>query len=588
MTETLGPYELQKRIGTGGMADVFLAKGPRGICVIKRPHPHLTANPEFVRMFLDEAAILAQLHHPNIAELFDLGAANGAYYLAMEYVPGFDLMTISLEHERQGELMAPELCARIVADAAGALHFAHEAKDRAGNPLHIIHRDVSPHNVLLSTAGVVKLIDFGVARTAAATHRTQAGLVKGKYAYMSPEQITNGNIDRRVDIYALGLVLYELLTNSRAIAGTSEVEQIDNARSARIRPVEQLRANITTPLRQIIGGCLHPDPNGRYPTALAVKEDLEKYLGYERHVVGQEDLLRLFRVVAAEAGHTSPADPQSEPLARVTEPEQAAPVLLGAGVTDLQLRTSPASPSQKVAAFQKGPVIRPVQSAGIGAVALTQQIAKPAATAKWFVLAAMAPAVIAVVVFIAFRQKPVVVAEPDIAAVQVDAGVMVETAAALEPFDARVALDEAAAATPVKASVLFVRVDPPSDVSVDGQSWTGLTELELMPGKHEIVMSNAKLGFTKRYSVDLKPGDRRKMDLMAREGTVDVTITPFGTLAVDRKVVAENKSFKSLTLWEGTHTIEASVVDGDSTRRKKVAIDVKPGTNSPVKLDLMP
>lgn len=306
MSEQLGSYVLEKRIGAGGMADVFLARGPSGVCVIKRPHEHLCRNAEFVRMFLDEAAILAQLHHKGIAQIYDLGQVNGVFYLAMEYVPGFDLMTISLEHERQGELMDVGLCARIVADAAEALHYAHEAVGKNGQPLNIIHRDVSPHNILLAVSGMVKLIDFGVARASNAMHRTQAGLVKGKYPYMSPEQITGQAIDRRADIYALGLVLYELLTNTRAIAGDTEIEQIDNARSARIRPIEQLRPNVPVPIRQIIASCLHPMPEGRYQTAKHLKEDLERFIALERHVVGQEDLLRLFRVVAAEVSHLEP------------------------------------------------------------------------------------------------------------------------------------------------------------------------------------------------------------------------------------------------------------------------------------------
>lgn len=323
MADRLGPYQLDKRIGAGGMADVFLARGPLGVCVVKRPHPHLCATPEFVRMFLDEASLLAQLSHPGIARVFDLGQENGVFFLAMEYVPGFDLMTISLEHERQGEFMAPELAARVVADAAKALHYAHDALGTNGQPLNIIHRDVTPHNILVSTRGEVKLIDFGVAKAAQGLHRTQAGLVKGKYPYMSPEQITGQAIDRRVDVYALGLVLYELLTNARAIEGDNEVQQIDNARSARIKPVEQLRANTPLALRKIIAGCLHPEASGRYPTALHVAQELEGYLANERHVVGREDLLRLFRVVAAEASHLGPI-----PL----EAQTAAPQ--GVGVSD--------------------------------------------------------------------------------------------------------------------------------------------------------------------------------------------------------------------------------------------------------------
>jgi eukaryotic-like serine/threonine-protein kinase len=306
VAETLGPYTLERRIGAGGMADVFLARSAQGICVVKRPHPHLATNPDFIRMFLDEASLLAQLAHPGIARIFDLGHQGDAYYLAMEYVPGFDLMTISLEYERQGEWIAPELAAKVVADAAAALHYAHEATGARGQPLNIIHRDVSPHNILVATNGAVKLIDFGVAKQSAATHRTGAGLVKGKYPYMAPEQVTGKAIDRRADIYAAGLVLYELLANTRAIPGDTEVEQIDNARNSNIRPIEQIRPNVPELLRRILSGCLHPDPAGRYPTAFDLQRDLETYLQLEKRVVGREDLLRLFRVVAADPSHQLP------------------------------------------------------------------------------------------------------------------------------------------------------------------------------------------------------------------------------------------------------------------------------------------
>ncbi len=617
MSETLGPYELQKRIGAGGMADVFLAKGPNGTCVVKRPHAHLCANPDFVRMFLDEAAILAQLHHPNIAQIFDLGAVKGVYYLAMEYVPGFDLMTISLEHERQGELMAAELCARIVADAAGALHFAHEARDRNGQPLNIIHRDVSPHNILLSTQGLVKLIDFGVARANSATHRTQAGLVKGKYPYMSPEQIVGGEIDRRVDVYALGLVLYELLTNVRAIAGATEVEQIDNARSARIRPIEQLRPNLTMPLRQIVAGCLHPDVNGRYPTALAVKEDLEKYLSYERHVVGQEDLLRLFRVVAAESGHLSPTDPELP--SKLTEREQVAPLVLSGpeSLTDDQaLGFSPTQPSLKqtmppyVGSKSPPPLVPP--KGAIGPIALTQQIPTRPSRAKWLLpVAALVLAGVALVllrqtshsegghdgetpvadVVDAGTQAPLVVAPqgaedaggevvvraPD----AVDSGTLL---AEQDPPPAR-PVDEA---TVHKASVLFVDIDPPCEISVDGQSYGRLPELELMPGRHVISMVNASLGFSRRITVDLKPGDRKPLVMRASKGKLHVDIVPFGELRIDGVMVASTTSFKESELWEGTHVVEAVLrQEGQPPKKKTLKVDVKGGQETKVSLSFM-
>ncbi len=579
MSDSLGPYELQKRIGAGGMADVFLATGPQGVCVIKRPHAHLCANAEFVRMFLDEAAILAQLHHPNIAQIFDLGAAQGAYYLAMEYVPGFDLMTISLEHERQGEIMAAELCARIVADVAGALHYAHEAKDRAGNALGIIHRDVSPHNILLSTQGVVKLIDFGVARSAGGVHRTQAGLVKGKYAYMSPEQITGGEIDRRVDVYALGLVLYELLTNSRAIAGTTEIEQIDAARVGRIRPVEQLRPNLTMPLRQIIGGCLHPEPGGRYATALAVKEDLEKYLSYERHVVGQEDLLRLFRVVAAESGHLSPTDPSSEIPNRLTD--QEAPLVLSGpeSLDDVAGGLSPTAPSQR-ATNPPRPVHVPPD---VGAISLTQQIATPKSNAKWVIVLVLVVLGAGGFSLTQLRGHEAVVETVD-AGEAMRAVVVPDVPVLIADADAGEAMPE----VPMKASVLFTDIDPPCDIAVDGQSYGRLPELELMPGSHTIVMSNKALGFTRTMMVDLKPGDRKPLKLRAGKGTVEVTIVPFGELKVDGAVVASGTSYKELSLWDGRHVFEASIDDGSGRPKKeKQFVDLKRDEVQKVTLNLM-
>jgi len=600
MVETLGPYELQKRIGAGGMADVFLANGPQGVCVVKRPHAHLCANLEFVRMFLDEAAILAQLNHPNIAKIFDLGTAQGSYYLAMEYVPGFDLMTISLEHERQGELMAAELCARIVADVAGALHFAHEAKDRkSGTPLHIIHRDVSPHNVLVSTQGVVKLIDFGVARTAAGTHRTQAGLVKGKYPYMSPEQITGGEIDRRVDVYALGLVLYELLTNVRAIAGTSEIEQIDSARVGRIRPIEQLRPNVTMPLRQILGGCLHPDPAGRYPTALAVREDLEKYLSYERHVVGQEDLLRLFRVVAAETGHSAPTDPSSDLPSRLTEQEQPAPLVLSGpeSISDLDLGSSATAPSMKQ-------TVLPLRSAHeLGAISMTQQIAKPPTNTKYLVGAVVLVLFAGAFSLTQLRRpgpgpvEPVI--DPEVTAAivaataagvaaEIDAG-LAEVAAVMEAGSAETAPVPVDEPPPQKAAVLFVEIEPPSDITVDGQAYGRLSELELMPGRHSILLSNKKLGFSKLLSVDLKPGDRKPFKFRAGKGHLVIEVDPFGDVTVDGVKIAGAPSMKKVDLWEGTHSVEASVDDGDGGKvQKRVSVEVRRDQDEKLTITLVP
>ena len=645
MADRLGPYTLDKRIGAGGMADVFLAHGPQGVCVIKRPHPQLCANPEFVRMFLDEASLLAQLHHPGIAQIFDLGHVGNVYYLAMEYVPGFDLMTISLEHERHGELIAPELCARIVADVATAMHYVHEARGRNGQPLNIVHRDLSPHNILLSTSGLVKVIDFGVARASTATHRTQAGFVKGKYPYMSPEQITGQDIDRRVDVYALGLVLYELLTNVRAIAGDRELEQIDNARSARIRPVEQLRANTPTPLRQILGGCLHPSPNGRYPTADHLRVDLEKYLALERHVVGREDLLRLFRVVAAEVSHV---DFAVEEPARKTEQDQA---LVASGLADTlppnagppedigYARTAPSFPKPvvpfaaepKTAPVNVSPILlnNPVAAAPptpseVGP-AVPPEVARapttllppsgvhrvstlmlPPMKRRSPVAALSAVALLLAVIAggaVWWRSTQVRDASPDAGSPLLTVAPVPDAGAAQEALDAGAeavaaeavdAGDEAVEPPPVQVAVLQVDASPAGTVSVDGKPWgdTPIT-LELMPGEYTVTVRNDAKNFTQTRRFTLDGGDRKKWFATAPKpgkGSLEISAPPFAAMYVDGKKVTDVPvASKRLELSAGAHRVELVLEDPSlpKPRKKKRTVQVTAGETTKLDVNML-
>jgi serine/threonine-protein kinase len=625
MAEQLGPYLLEKRIGAGGMADVFLARGPRGLCVVKRPHPHLCANPEFVRMFLDEAALLAQLHHPGIAQIDDLGHVGGVYYLAMEYVPGFDLMTISLEHERHGELMLPELCARIVADAAEALHFAHEARGANGQALKIIHRDVTPHNILLSTQGQVKLIDFGVARASSATHRTQAGFVKGKYPYMAPEQITGQYIDRRVDVYALGLVLYELLTNVRAIAGQTEIEQIDNARAGRIRPIEQLRPNTPVPLRQIVGSCLLVDADSRYPTALALKQDLEKYIDYERHVVGREDLLRLFRVVAAEV-HQQEDPPTTQPVpgpgddvwlsGRPTELEHAPGQMdppAEVSLAELELGQAITTPS--LARIQVAqPPIRLSDLADDGqdadgqdaAAAPTGQATEAIDGPRHSRLRLPAALVVAGLLLLAAAALVLLGGPPPVTA-DADAGVLARFVfppvdsgsvvterpkgfidggvAELVPGSGSgvgvgVSVDAEAPSPPrVQAASLNLSSVPEADVIIDKERW-GKTPLsaELSPGTHTVVLENRRERFRSTQTVRLAPGETKSLQVVGKKGILRIRVTPFAEIRINGEPLSPpgQISYKEVELYEGTYQVDLELTDVSlpvpKTRRARAVV----------------
>ncbi|MFZ5438731.1 MAG: serine/threonine protein kinase [Myxococcota bacterium] len=632
MGTRLGKYTLERKIGAGGMADVWLARGPNGVCVLKCPHRHLCDNAEFVRMFLDEASLLAQLHHPGIAQIYDLGQVDGAYYLAMEYVPGYDLMSISLEHERHGELMAPELCARIVADAAAALHYAHEARGKNGQPLNIVHRDVTPHNILLSTKGVVKLIDFGVAKASSTMHRTQAGFVKGKYPYMSPEQITGQAIDRRVDVYALGLVLYELLTNVRAIPGNTEIEQIDAARAGRIRPIEQLRPNTPVPLRQIIGAATFSDVDGRYPTALALKEDLEKYLALERQVVGQDDLLRLFRVVSADLGAIAEPD-----AARPTELEQPVSgsgavvvpnTTLPPNAVDL-LGYSPTEPSMKSPVIPlKSPVASPPPSPALVVPEVNEPVQAPVSRTPLIVLTVLSLLIIGLVLVL---WQPWAAPTAPIAAA-VDAGSTaipgkVESftfpptttdaavaelvdAGAEEPAVVVEVRDAGAAPVPdplrhppeVAPARLTVTAAVAATVLVDGRE-IGVTpvELEVSPGVHAIVVKGE--GVEKKVSWKFKSGESRALVVPAAtkgstppapaagaKGSLRIDASPFCVMRVDGKALSEAPvSFKELELPVGPHAVECVLADPSlpAPRVKKQKITVKDGETSSVQFNML-
>jgi serine/threonine protein kinase len=580
MPERLGPYLLEKRIGAGGMADVFLARGPQGICVVKRPHKQLSANPEFVRMFLDEASILAQLNHPGIARIYDLGQFNKVYYLAMEYVPGFDLMTMSLEHERQGELMAPELCARIVSDAAIALHHAHEAQSTTGLPLNIIHRDVTPHNILLSMSGIVKLIDFGVARASTAMHRTQTGLVKGKYPYMSPEQITGQAIDRRVDVYALGLVLYELLTNVRAIAGETEIDQIDNARYARIRPIEQIRPNVPEQLRRVIAGCLSPTVERRYPTAQLVHAALVEYLHTERHVVGQEDLLRLFRVVAAEVSHLEPpTDPRiegsavDEPMGRKTELESMGPM---ASVVLATTEYSMTAPNVSVPSTSHRPLPMPIQLQELstnhgspqGAPAPAGVATAPPLARSFKLQALVGTLVVAAVAgvgLVAWRERPVVVAVPDASLPEVP---VMEPLPDLPVVNTVEDAGQGAVEVPLGAEAVHLAVESSVAglLSIDG-NLVKSRFVNLLPGKHTVLLVNSKEGLFYKKVISVAPAERGPLRVEPQKGRLRLDIQPFGRVVVDRQEVSPGISYKEIELWEGIHTLEVTLEKQQVTRR---------------------
>ena len=293
--EQLGRYVLEKRLAAGGMAEIFLAHqaGPAGFqkeVVVKRILRHLATDQKFVDMFLDEARLAAKLSHPNIVQIFDFGEAGGDYFIAMEYVEGWDLEAIIDRCAQTGRSLHPAICARIMADACTGLDYAHRFTDRDGQAVGLVHRDISPQNIRLSTNGQVKVMDFGIAKARSSSNKTQTGAVKGKLSYMSPEQIMAQDLDGRSDIFALGIVLYELLTGQRPFGHESELLAISAIIHQQPRSVSELSPGTPAELEQIVLRCLAKDRNQRFQSCNELQIALEQYLRAEGLLLTARDV----------------------------------------------------------------------------------------------------------------------------------------------------------------------------------------------------------------------------------------------------------------------------------------------------------
>jgi serine/threonine protein kinase/sugar lactone lactonase YvrE len=283
LMEPLGNYVLLQHISAGGMAELFLAVrlGPEGferLAAIKRIHKHLSLQRDFIDMFVQEAKVAALLSHPNIVHIYDLGGEEETYYIAMEYVSGKDLGDVTRRWRELDKIWPPEQAAFAVSKVCAGLDYAHKKKDLKGNDLNLVHRDISPQNILISYDGEVKLVDFGIAKAATQSTVTQTGVLKGKVAYMSPEQAWGSTVDRRSDIFSIGIVSYEMLTGQRLFKGNSDLNTLEQVRQAAVEPPTKVAANIPLALEAIVLKALAKEPSQRYQTAGQMQADLEKFL----------------------------------------------------------------------------------------------------------------------------------------------------------------------------------------------------------------------------------------------------------------------------------------------------------------------
>ena len=292
-------YTLIGKLGHGGMAEVFLALeegvgGFRKLIVIKRLHHHLAEEPEMVEMFLDEARLAARLNHPHVVQTNKIGTFEGQHFIAMEYLEGQPLSKIIKRLARRNQTLPPELAARCISDALDGLAYAHAAKDFDGSPLGIIHRDISPQNIFVTYDGAVKLLDFGIAKATTQEALTRTGLVKGKFAYIAPEQADGRKVDARADLWSMGVVFWESLTGRRLFKADNELATLNETLTKPIPLASDLEPGVPVELAHAAEGALQRATERRYASALDFRDHLEEWLASQSSHGGARSILSRF------------------------------------------------------------------------------------------------------------------------------------------------------------------------------------------------------------------------------------------------------------------------------------------------------
>jgi len=278
-----GKYALVRKIASGGMAEVYLAKqlglqGFEKLVVIKRILPHLSSNQTYVKMFLSEARTAANLHHSNIVHTFEVAEDSGVYYMVMEFLYGQDLRSLIKRLNKKKEKLPLEIAIGLIIEACSGLNYVHTKADLSGKHLGIVHRDVSPHNLIITYDGEIKLVDFGIAKVLENESETHSGVLKGKYAYMSPEQVKGEKLTNKTDLFSLGIILYEISTGERLFKKESQIQTLNSVSLCEIKLPSEINSEYPKCLENIILKSLAKDPESRFENCLEFRSALESCL----------------------------------------------------------------------------------------------------------------------------------------------------------------------------------------------------------------------------------------------------------------------------------------------------------------------
>jgi serine/threonine-protein kinase len=297
-------YRVKERLASGGMAEVFLAEsagieGFKKQVAIKRVLPALSEKKRFIAMFLDEARLSAHLTHSNVAQVFDIGVGDNAYFIVMEYVDGADLKAVIEYMRKSGRAFPAEHAAFIASKLCEGLTYAHELAGPEGQPLKIIHRDMSPPNVLITKHGEVKIVDFGLAKATSQLEKSDSGVIKGKFGYLSPEAAQGLEIDHRTDIFAVGIILWEMLAGRRLFLGDTDYATVQMVQAAKVPPIREINPAVPADLEPILARALARDPAKRYPSARDLGKELTAFLYRHGRPVTSYDIAELVRAAVA-------------------------------------------------------------------------------------------------------------------------------------------------------------------------------------------------------------------------------------------------------------------------------------------------
>ena len=608
MTDEFGRFRIIRTLAFGGMAQILLAEEARNgrQVVLKRILPHYATNPEFVQFFIHEGRLGQRLRHRNLVETIEAGQVGDACYIALEYLRGQPCIELLRQAARQRVELPLGAAVRIVADAARGLHHAHIAVDNEGQPLGVVHRDVTPHNLFLCQDGTTKVLDFGIAKAASQLHQTRTGTIKGKFAYLAPEQIRGESIDRRVDVFALGIVLHELLTLRPLFRGTNDAETLNRVLSLEVPAPEHVRPGVPAGLGAVALRALQRDRDRRLPSAEALADSIEA-------VAQAEGIDASARAVAELLNELCPPDdgvrreqtppegaarlnvPSTGSVASIDPPTEPAPApealidYTGPDASDeiIELHHPKAVPALQLSdaelhgdrhrrlAARAALVLVAVAAMALAATHVGSWAARlihppaPPAPARATGQAAPATAV----------EPMVPVAEPArTVAPPPPAPPLGTSAGAVEP-------ELVPAGAPSSQAILRVQVEGPATFVVDGRTERAAVDgtLHLQPGHHRVTVSSPSLAYPRTVEVDLRARESATRAIPRGRGQLRVAVTPWAEVTVDGRAMGVTP-LAPIDLAEGAHQI--ALKNGELGIVAKRHLVVSPNKETLLKLDL--